>query len=364
VAGAIEATSLMSKNVVLRVPTSRSFVAEGMLRERQPRASASTATPRRDSAMIFRPKRSFFLFSLTAIAFALVATIGATESPGAAPDLENIAYGPHERNVLDLWKAESARPTPLLVFIHGGGFVGGDKGQIRNRPVVRQCLDAGVSFASINYRFREHAAIQDILRDAARAIQFLRAHAKEYNIDPTRIASFGSSAGAGTSLWLAFHDDLADPHSTDPVLRESSRLTAAGSLEGQASYDLRDWKQLLGDSPFARTPAEWAPFYHFASTAQADTPEADKVMRDCSMIGLITKDDVPVAVACSFPDEEPKDQNAYVHHPKHSTAIAERCQQHGVDCLLLLEDGKGGASAREERTTKVVDFLIDRLKAS
>ncbi len=121
-----------------------------------------------------------------------------------------------------------------------------------NRPQVRQCLEAGVSFASINYRFREHAAIQEILRDAGRAIQFLRAHAKEYNIDPTRMAAFGSSAGAGTSLWLAFHDDLADPNATDPVLRESSRLTAAGSLEGQASYDLRDWKQIVGDSPFAR----------------------------------------------------------------------------------------------------------------
>ncbi|HVU86029.1 MAG TPA: alpha/beta hydrolase [Pirellulales bacterium] len=302
------------------------------------------------------------LFGFVALVLTLVATSPAADPQANGPDVENVAYGPHQRNVLDLWKAKSEKPTPLVVFIHGGGFVNGDKGQVRNRPVIRQCLDAGVSFASINYRFREHAAIQDILRDAARAIQYLRAHAKEYNIDPARIAAFGGSAGAGTSLWLAFHDDLADPKATDPVLRQSSRLTAAGSLEGQASYDLRDWKQIVGDSPFARGAAEWVQFYRFASAADVDTPEADRVMRDCSMVNLITKDDVPVALACSFPDEEPKDRGAYLHHPKHSTAIADRCKQNGIDCLLLL-DGSSGRAAREEQGTKVVAFLIDKLKA-
>ena len=45
-----------------------------------------------------------------------------------APDLENVSYGPHERNVLDLWKAKSDAPTPLVVYIHGGGFRGGVPG--------------------------------------------------------------------------------------------------------------------------------------------------------------------------------------------------------------------------------------------
>ena len=128
----------------------------------------------------------------------------AAEPKGLAPDVENAAYGPHERNVLDLWKAKSDRPTPLVVFIHGGGFVNGDKSQIRGRPAVRQCLDAGVSFASINYRFREHAPIQDILRDAARAIQYIRSRAAEWNIDPARIACYGGSAGAGTACGWPF----------------------------------------------------------------------------------------------------------------------------------------------------------------
>jgi acetyl esterase/lipase len=98
---------------------------------------------------------------------------------GPAPTLENVRYGPHERNVMDLWLAESPSPTPLAVFIHGGGGVGGDKSRVRGGRSLRTCLDAGVSFASINDRFREHAAIQDDLRDAAKAIQTIRSRARE-----------------------------------------------------------------------------------------------------------------------------------------------------------------------------------------
>jgi acetyl esterase/lipase len=48
------------------------------------------------------------------------------------PDHENVVYGPYERNVLDLWIAESGKPTPLLICIHGGGFKGGSKGRPKN----------------------------------------------------------------------------------------------------------------------------------------------------------------------------------------------------------------------------------------
>src|SRR5258707_1274963 len=70
------------------------------------------------------------------------------------PTWENVSYGPHKNHVLDFWQAKADRPAPLVVFIHGGGFVGGDKGKVRGTPLVRQCLDRGVHFAAINYRFR------------------------------------------------------------------------------------------------------------------------------------------------------------------------------------------------------------------
>ena len=124
----------------------------------------------------------------------IVAISSAAEQKTVLPDMENVSYGPHERNVLDLWKAKSDKPTPLVVFIHGGGFVNGDKRQVRGRPVIDQCLDAGARSPRSITAFASTLEFRDILRDAGRAIQFVRAHAKEWNIDPARIAAFGSSA--------------------------------------------------------------------------------------------------------------------------------------------------------------------------
>ncbi|MES2572561.1 MAG: alpha/beta hydrolase, partial [Verrucomicrobiota bacterium] len=136
--------------------------------------------------------------------------VSKAKEPLPAPTHANVSYGPHTDHKIDLWLAKSSRPTPLILFIHGGGFVSGDKNRV-SASAVREALDDGVSFASINYRFLFDASINEILRDTARALQFVRARAGDYNLDK-RIAVYGSSAGAGASLWLAFHDELSDPN--------------------------------------------------------------------------------------------------------------------------------------------------------
>ena len=213
--------------------------------------------------------------------------------------------------------------------------------------------------ASINYRFLEHTGLPGILRDAARSIQFLRANADRWNIDPERIAIFGGSAGAGTSMWLAFHDDLADPNAEDPVLRESSRVTAAGSLDGQVSYDLRDWNEYVGPPPAGVTSTSPVLFYGFADEAEAESPAADRIMKDCAMIDLISSDDPPVAIACARPGGPSEDRGHYLHHPDHSIALAERCRAHDVDCLLVLRKDTDGD--RGKQADAVVGFLIEKL---
>ncbi len=246
-----------------------------------------------------------------------------------APDLRDEKYGPHERNVLDFWFAKDAKSAaPLIVFIHGGGFVGGDK-SVASPAALREALDGGAAFMSINYRFREHAPIQDILRDAARAIQYVRANAERFKVDPQRIASFGGSAGAGTSLWLAAHDDLADPKSADPVLRQSSRISAAGSLNGQATYDMREWDRVIFPfKPEWRKGEDEGPqFYHFKSEAECDTEHGKKIRADCNMLGLLTADDPPIYLSCSQPDGEPTSRGHLLHHPRHVQVIERRCQE-------------------------------------
>src|SRR5207247_10163678 len=85
------------------------------------------------------------------------------------PDLANVHYGPHERNVLDLWKAKSDKPTPLVVFIHGGGFYAGSKELIT--PALFTLLEKGISLMAINYRLSPEVAFPAHYMDCMRAIQ-------------------------------------------------------------------------------------------------------------------------------------------------------------------------------------------------
>ncbi len=149
--------------------------------------------------------------------------------PRIKPTEANVKYGPHERNVLDFWKSESDKPTPVLVSIHGGGFRGGNKSVASS--LLQQCLDEGISVVAITYRFSQHAIAPASFTDSARAIQFVRSKAKEWNLDPERFASTGGSAGAGISLWLGFHDDMADPNNDDPVSgsRRASRACSSAT---------------------------------------------------------------------------------------------------------------------------------------
>jgi acetyl esterase/lipase len=161
-----------------------------------------------------------------------------------SPTHANVPYGPHERNVLDFWQADGDGPRPLLVYIHGGGWTGGDKQQ--KSESVQPYLDQGISVASINYRYSTTAKLPAPVHDAARAIQFLRTKAADWNIKTDRIALTGGSAGACSSMWLLLHDDIADPNSEDPVLRESTRVCAAAAIAGQTSLDPPQIAEWLG----------------------------------------------------------------------------------------------------------------------
>ena len=179
-------------------------------------------------------------------------------------DAVNIRYGPHERNVFDLWRAKPKNglgaPTPLVIFFHGGAFRTGDKSNVPAK-LIERCLEAGISLASANYRLSGTASFPAPMLDGARAIQFIRKNAEELGIDPKRIAASGSSAGAGIAIWVGFHDDLANPGSDDPVARQSSRVTCLGVDGAQTSYDPRFIKALIGGRAHEH-PAHAAIFRH------------------------------------------------------------------------------------------------------
>lgn len=263
---------------------------------------------------------------------------GATQEARPAkpkPDAENVRYGPHERNVFDLWLAKSQTSAPLVLFIHGGGFRQGDKAGLPGDR-LKAFLDYGFSVASLNYRLTDAAPAPAAYLDCARALQFLRANAAKWNLDPKRVASTGGSAGAGTSMWLAFHDDLADPKSEDPVARQSTRLGCIAVDNGQSSYDPRFAEKIGIPRPnFERHPF-FFPFYGITAE-EIDTPKAYKLYDQAAPITYLTADDPPAMLNYSFPNEEVTEKtslNLIVHHPKFGIALKERMDKLGIECIV------------------------------
>jgi acetyl esterase/lipase len=159
----------------------------------------------------------------------------------------NVHYGDHERQVLDFWQAKSSKPTPLIFSIHGGGWIHGPKEALgRDQGFLRR----GISVVHISYRFTPANLLPAPVMDAARALQFVRSKAAEWNIDPNRVIVSGFSAGGCSALWLATHEDLANPNSTDPVERESTRVSGAMVVAAQTTIEpdlVRDW---VGEEAF------------------------------------------------------------------------------------------------------------------
>ena len=274
------------------------------------------------------------------------------------PDLAALKYGPHQRNVLDLWKAKSEKPTPLVVFIHGGGFRGGDRSAL-SPELLRRCLDSGISVMAINYRLSPEVHFPAHYLDCARAIQFARHHAKEWNIDPKRVAATGGSAGAGTSLWLGFHDDLADPKNADPILRESTRLSCMAVQGAQSTYDPRLIKEWIGEAA-AKHPALQG--FYGLNDDELDSDRAHKLYEEAAPINYLTADDPPAFLFYNEPNRPlPPDAKPGqgIHHPKFGEKLREKMDALKIECVLKHQDDyrRNGEDLNED----MVRFFLKHL---
>lgn len=281
--------------------------------------------------------------------------------PQPTPTAAKLPYGKHERQVLDFWKAKSDRPTPLVLYIHGGGWRGGDKSSLSG-TLIQRYLDAGLSVAAINYRYVQQAAetkveppVKAPLEDAARALQFLRSKAGEWNLDKKRVGATGGSAGGCSSLWLALHADLADPKSADPIARESTRLFCAAVIGAQTSLDPKDLRA-------------WMPNYGYGAHAfglpnfQALYDAREKVLpwiKEYSPMEHVSKDDPPIFL--DYPSQKvPPVVGEKQADPTHSAVLgiklAEKLKAANVEVILAYP------GQPHPKYKSVADFLIDRLK--
>ena len=130
----------------------------------------------------------YFIPLLTALALATVAH--------AENVKRNIPYAEpaNERQMLDVYAPEHAKNLPVIFWIHGGGWQGGDKSSVHAKP--KAFTDKGYVFVSTNYRLLPNVDMEAIVRDVAKSIHWVHDHIAEYGGDPTRLIVTGHSAGA------------------------------------------------------------------------------------------------------------------------------------------------------------------------
>ncbi|MGB0580769.1 MAG: family 16 glycoside hydrolase [Limisphaerales bacterium] len=276
------------------------------------------------------------------------------------PTMSGVRYGQHERHILDFWKAESEQPTPVAFVIHGGGWQGGSKERLQRFADAPRLLQAGISVVAINYRYVKQAATHDIkppvkapLHDAARALQFVRSKAKEWNLDKERIGAAGGSAGACSSLWLAFHDDLADPKSKDPVARESSRLWCAAVTGAQTTLDPQQMKEW---TPNSRYGGHAFGFGNFAKFLEGRGKILDWI-DEYSPYHNVTQDDPPVYLIYSRKPNLGQEERDPTHTANFGVKLQEHCQATGVRCDLVYP------GAKKIQYKNSTDFLIATLES-
>lgn len=276
-----------------------------------------------------------------------------------APTHADFKYGKHRLQAVDIWLAETddGKPTPLAIYIHGGGFRGGDK----RGANPQRFLDAGISFASMNYRLTNDGEFPYpiAMHDSARGLQTIRSKAKEWNIDSKRVACFGGSAGAGISLWLAFHDDLADPRSDDPVSRESTRIVAAATSGGQSTYEMRTFREWFG-VPNLKPHGALYDFYAVKSPKDWESERVRKLMHDASPISHLDKDD-KVSVFMTYsgtntPVDENTSEGAWVHHVLLGLKLKKAMDELDLDCTVVDREN------RSKKYSNSNDFIIQSLK--
>lgn len=267
-----------------------------------------------------------------------------------APTYREIEYGPEDRHRMCVWLADSDEPSPVLISYHPGGFQGRPVPDLTTpSPEVLKVLGYGISVVVPTYR---HTAPHAFL-DAARALQFVRTKASDWNVDKDRIAATGNSSGGCLSLWLVYHSDLAKPRAKDSVLRESTRLACAAVTQAVTSIDLRFVRDLMPGSTAYRNFEEM--FEISADELDQLPDEKYEMMEEYSPINHVAKGAPPTLLTYN------RDLNAPfgIHHSVFGKVLKERADAVGAPCDFVA----GGRPIAGSQNKTIPAFLKDILIA-
>lgn len=267
----------------------------------------------------------------------------------------NLSYANNDnpRQALDLYlpkKPTSGQPLPVIAFIHGGAWRAGDKrsGLWRLRPFIASGNYAGMS---IGYRLTNEAQWPSQIHDCKAAIRWIRANAQKYNLNPDKIAVWGTSAGGHLVAMLGTTGEVKELEGTIGThLNHSSRVNAVVNFFGPAEI------LTMGDHPSSIDHN--APGSPESLLIGGPILENQDKARSASPITHITKDAPPTLNIHGTAD-------ALVPYQQ-SVSFNQKLVEAGVSSnLITITDGGHGnfGNAIKQVNRSVANFLSKHLRS-
>jgi len=228
-------------------------------------------------------------------------------------------------------------PLPVILSIHGGGWSSGSKAR---SPAIRFAA-RGYAVASINYRLSGEAVFPAQIEDCKAAVRWLRANAVKYNLNPDRIAAFGSSAGGHLAALLGTSAGVAELEGVKPQPEESSRVQAVIDFFGPTDLLVMGGMHDRPDSPESRLIG--GPIQELKDKAARANP-----------ILYLSRDDPPFLIVHGDQDR--------VVPLRQSQLLHEALVAAGVESTFRVVPGAGHGFSRPEIDELVLAFLERHLK--
>lgn len=301
---------------------------------------------------------------------------------------KNIPYSDGTFHKFDFFRVIESNEAPTVLYLHGGSFIGGDKSSSKIGKDVNRFLNAGVNFIALNYSLLNVDSIdpEGILKsmsDVAKAVQFIKLHQSELSIDVEKIAVYGESTGANIALWLGVSEDLADDASDDPILRQSTRVSAIGAVEAQASVDFVAWEQIIfSDYGFSlelltQNDFSWylasfyglsnIPVHEVANKLRSNDVGITSYRKRIDVLSLLDANDPAIYMSNSrapfdllsiLHNGEPQEiLYAISHHQIHVATFYEAALRAGIDITAYAPE----IGIESPAYNDVVDYLVSRI---
>jgi acetyl esterase/lipase len=275
-----------------------------------------------------------------------------------APTYKDLAYATvSPTQMLDLYiPTTGTGPFPVVVMIHGGGFMMGDKADGTGLAGVDQLLKAGYAVASINYRLSNEATHPSQINDAKAAVRFLRANAAKYNLNPDKFGAWGASAGGNLASLLGTTCGVVELEGADlGNADQSSCVQAAVDWFGPIDFLKMD-EQFAGTSCSANHNDASSPESKLVGAPIQTVPD---VVTTTNPMNYITPDDAPFFIEngtadCNIPPAQNKN---------FADALSAVIGADKVSYTSLEGAGHGGSQFETaENLQQVISFLDQYLK--